>query len=598
MAKKKQVLTLSMVVFFSLIAAGCNTKSPSKPTSSSNSISNESSLPQSSVASSSVVESSKESSSSELQSSSIVQSSSSEIPVGPQIGDVIKKWSSEVDYPGIPLDTPSNYEGGRGYKEIIAHGREDNESLSYDLYCGDYHKGYIANNIASYPYFNKRDVKNGYIISLYTYVMPGGNVESFRLQAQSTNYADELYGVEVPVGQDGEGIWKRITVSFDSVDDFKGFKLHYTVKDPNKVASFLVDDIEVTIGSPTVTEHKEPANESLYKLYEDDFKVGTCLSSYSLNSSTIKNLTTTHFNSITAENEGKPEHTLDQAACQKLAKTNPAGVAIKTSSFESIYNWAEANHIKVRHHTFVWHNQTPAWFFNEDYQENGKMVSKELMLKRLENYIQVTLDAFNDKWPGLVYAIDVANEAIDYGTVRKNKNKWYDTLGSEYVYYAMKYAHMHKKPWQDLYYNDYSYDFVSNNCSYALNTLLKKAISEKLVDGLGIQGHLITSANMDTIIKDAKMIYEKGLKCQITELDIGINDTTKDSYEKQEASYSSLITKILKAHKNKEANINAIVLWGVSDNYSWRNDEYPLLFDGSFNKKPAYYAFYNAKTSV
>lgn len=583
------ITAIVLSVSFSLVGCGVETSSV------------ESSIP---VAESSVSFSLPESSSSEIESSNIsssIEETSSSIVENkePGVGDVIKKWSSNSDYGIFPLDTPNDYEHGRGNRELFTLlGRDDRCCLSFDLFSGHDKTGYITSNLRNNPFLSKNDIKNGYIISLYVYVVEGGNVDSFQLQALSTNYADEIYGQTVEIGKDGENTWKRITVSYDSVDDFKALKLIYNVSDPTKSAGFLVDDVEITIGTPTVTMRREPKKESLYKLYEDDFKIGTCLSSYAISNNNLKNLTLDHFNSVTAENEGKPEHMLDQSKCQQLAKSNPSAVAVKTSSLDSIYNFAESNHIMVRHHTFVWHNQTPSWFFTEDYTSNGKLASKELMLRRLDNFMRESLNAINDKWPGLVYAVDVANEAIDYGTVRKNNNKWYDTLGSEYVYYAMKSAHKYKKPYQDLYYNDYSYDFVSNNCSYALNTLLKKAIDEKLVDGLGIQGHLISSANMDTIIKDAKMIYSKGLKCQITELDIGISDTTKESYEKQQSAYGTLVTKILQAHKNGEAKINAIVLWGVSDNYSWRPDEYPLLFDTKFQKKPAYDAFYNAKFKV
>lgn len=622
MKKKKGLLVVFAIASIVMSAASCghveiSTSSlEEKPASSqpessqfieSSSISSEQSSEHSSEES--IVVSSEESSivssegssvvSSEQSSSSSEETSSSSVYTGPQVGDTVKKWTSTNDYNGLPMETPNNPEAGHGYRNVFkGFGHDDECSLSYDLKAGYDKKGYITSALPKTPYFKNKDAKNGYIISLYFYAIKNSNIASFQLQALSTNYADEIYGLPINVTSADEETWKRVTVSFDSVDDFKAFRLIYTVKDKTKEASFLIDDINITIGTPTVTDPRTPKEESLCKLYEDDFKIGTCLSGYSLNSSNIKKLTLQHFNSITAENEGKPEHVLDQAGCKRLmAEGNNAGVAIKTSSFKSVYDFAEANHIRVRHHTFVWHNQTPEWFFTTDYNEGSPLVSKEVMLARMENYIMVSLKSINDMYPGLVYAIDVANEAIDGGVVRKNKNKWYDTIGSDYVYYAMKFAHKWKGDFQDLYYNDYSYDFVSNNCSYALNTLLKKAISEKLVDGLGIQGHLMYFTNMDTIIKDAKMIKEKGLKCQITELDIGITENTADMYTKQTAAYKSLMDKILAAEKKGEIDINAIVWWGVSDNYSWRNDEWPLLFDSSYNKKDSYYAVYNAKAN-
>ena len=115
---------------------------------------------------------------------------------------------------------------------------------------------------------------------------------------------------------------------------------------------------------------------------------------------------------MTAENEAKPERVLDQAACQELAKQDNGAVAITIKPFEKLYDFAEANGIGVRHHTFVWYSQTPNWFFTTDYTDNGPKASKELMLERMENFIRETLDTINARWPGLVYAIDVANDMV------------------------------------------------------------------------------------------------------------------------------------------------------------------------------------------
>ena len=155
------------------------------------------------------------------------------------------------------------------------------------------------------------------------------------------------------------------------------------------------------------------------------------------------------FNSVTAENEAKPDSTLDQAACQQLAETDETAVAINIKGFEKIYDWCEAHHIQVRHHTMVWHQQTPSWFFNKGYQNNGQQVSREIMIKRLNNFIRETIETLDERWPGLVYAIDIVNEAIEeVGQMRRGN--WQNTIGDDYIYQAFLAADKYKMDYQEV----------------------------------------------------------------------------------------------------------------------------------------------------
>ena len=582
---------IRIILLFSLVLIGCSKTSNSSIEtsyesvySSFSSLSSENSLISSTNSSSSLNNEILSSANSSSSSNKVESSSSKDA-----YDNCVKKWTSISDFDKAPL---GNKISTSAFTLVDNFGHEDQSSIHYSLnYENDL---FISSDYISNPYFKKGDAKNGYIISLYLYAPIDSNIAFVELQAKSLNYVDELYGEKVVI-ENHEEEWKRLTVVFDTIDVFTSFKLIITPVNSLNGVKFYLDDIKIEIGTPTATDRRMPDHQSLYKVYEDDFKVGTCVSSYSLRNSTINTLAARNFNSITAENEGKPESILDQNACKSLVDIDNTLVKIKTSPLENIYNYAESHHLKVRHHTLIWHDQTPSWFFNDNYSSSGNRVDRDTMLKRMENFIKTTIETINNRWPGLVYAIDVVNEAIDGGGIRRYGNNWYSTIGSDYVYYAFKFANKYKADYQDLYYNDYSFDYNTNNCSYAVNTLLKKAIEEKLVDGVGIQGHLSSSSNMDNIIKDAKMIYEKGLKCQITELDITISSTDEENLGRQKNAYISLVKKILKGNNNGEININAVILWGISDNYSWKSSQSPLLFDSNIKKKPAYHGFYNAK---
>ena len=220
------------------------------------------------------------------------------------------------------------------------------------------------------------------------------------------------------------------------------------------------------------------------------------------------------------------------------------------------------------------------------------------MLRRMEKYIRTTLETINDRWPGLVYAVDVANEAVENGHIRNTNNNWYTTVGDDFVYYAFKYAHEYKAEDQELYYNDFSFDYQTSNCSFALNNVLNKAIEEGLIDGVGIQGHLDSNANMENIITDAKMIKEKGLKCQLTELDITINGNNENNLNQQKQAYKNLTKKMLENNAKGLTEFNAFIVWGLTDNTSWKSNQYPLLFNNDYSKKPCYYGILEAASEA
>ena len=41
-------------------------------------------------------------------------------------------------------------------------------------------------------------------------------------------------------------------------------------------------------------------------------------------------------------------------------------------------------------------------------------------------------------------------------------------------------------------------------------------------------------------------------------------------------------------------NVNAVIVWGITDNLSWHSSNSPLMFNSDYSKKPAYYGFLEA----
>ena len=506
-----------------------------------------------------------------------------------QVGDTVIQWTSEKDSKVVPLGIP---EGVNGKAEIDKNfGNEDSQSLYFEV------KGsYVATNEMEKPYINHEHAKNGDVISMYLYVPSDSNIDTLQMELLHGNN-NAIAADSIKISENNTQKWFRTMAVFDTLDILTAIRLNFKPIDSSKPVQFYVDDLNITYGEETQKTGYEFKDESLKEAFDGYLTIGNIMSSNMYNNTKMRQILKDNFNSITAENEAKPEAVLDQAACQELAKSDETAVAISTSRFEKIYDWAEAHHIPVRHHTFVWHQQTPGWFFNKGYQNNGQQVTREVMVARLNNYLETMIETLDDRWPGLVYALDIVNEAIEE-VGQQRRGNWLNTVGEDYIYQAFLAANKYKKDYQELYYNDYAFDQEEwggvERCQWAVDELLKKAIDEKLIDGIGIQSHIEKPEYADAVIEDAKIICKAGIKCQLTELDININSNSESEFARQKDLYKKVVKSVLEGNRDGTMDVNAIIVWGVTDDTSWHRSNYPLMFDSNYAKKPSYYGFMEA----
>ncbi len=354
--------------------------------------------------------------------------------------------------------------------------------------------------------------------------------------------------------------------------------------------------------TPTPTPEPTPIAENFLELYEDDFYMGIALNPADFrNWKTISGTITDNFNSFTCENEMKPDAVLQQAACQAgltdgSTYTTPV---LDFSRSNSAILYALENDIKIRYHTLVWHSQTPRWFFTEDYTNDGAYVNRETMLARMESYIQQVLTYFDTEYPGLIYAVDVVNEAFNGAVTETNPhgilessdkqpNYWYDVLGNDYVYYAFYYARQYAPDYMKLFYNDYNTYMKAERIIAGL----QQAKDEGLIDGIGMQSHVSMSNVMDlTLLPTVRTFCRAGYEVQITEFDLGMDEATEDNLAKQARKLKCLMMG-LQDMVDEGLPFTSITFWGYTDRpagQGWRAGEHALLFDEEGNPKPAYY---------
>ncbi len=324
---------------------------------------------------------------------------------------------------------------------------------------------------------------------------------------------------------------------------------------------------------------------SLKDTYEGLFDFGAAVpSSVMMNINEMKFIKS-QFAIITPENEMKPDSVLDVAASRKLSETDETAAAVKFDAVKSILNFAQKNGIKVHGHVLVWHSQTPEAFFHEGYDVKKPVVTREIMLGRLENYIKGVFEYLDVNYPGVVVTWDVVNEAIDDSTGKLRNSNWTRTIGQDFVARAFEYARKYAPADVLLFYNDYN--SAMKGKLNGIVSLLESLIAEGNIDGYGFQMHHDYNYPTLVMIRDAiERVEVLGLKLRVSELDVGIPGKSEENLQKQAVFYGRLM-KLLKRHSD---SFIAVQVWGISDSRSWRAQKYPLLFDSRLEPKPAFWA--------
>ena len=384
-----------------------------------------------------------------------------------------------------------------------------------------------------------------------------------------------------------------VKVSF--TEDMTNVYIYFECSDAT--CKLYVDDFSIKDAPVIPIEEDIPSLKDVYKNY---FKIGTAITPSNLSSPSFMNLVEKHFNgSITVGNEMKPDSVLDQKATLAYMEANDGDDTNPQVSFavaKSVLDYCSKNNIPLRGHTLVWHSQTPDWFFKEGFSDDGDWVSKEKMIQRMENYIKNVMETLEKEYPDLdIYAWDVVNEAwLEDGKPRTagsnntttGNSAWVQVFGdNSFIEYAFKFARQYAPKDCKLYYNDYN-EYMDGK----MNAIIEMAtdLKEKgLIDGIGMQSHLDVSFPTASQYKKALGKFAAtGLDIQITELDVTTSDTSEAGLEKQAQYYSDIFDAIVE-YKD---NISAVVLWGVTDDQSWRASRVPLLFDDQFKAKPAFYS--------
>lgn len=339
----------------------------------------------------------------------------------------------------------------------------------------------------------------------------------------------------------------------------------------------------------------QPANGGLKDVYANRFRFGSILNGSTVNSAAMKTIVLREFNSITPENELKPDATILQSG-----STNDDVKVQLNNGARAILKFCQDNKIPVRGHTLVWHSQTPEWFFKENFQTSGNWVTPAVMDKRMESYIKNMFALIKKDFPTLnLYAYDVVNEAASESgsprtggsDVKSGQSMWVQVYkDNSFIEKAFTYARKYAPATTKLFYNDYN-EYIQAKRDYIANSIVKPLKQKGLLDGVGMQSHLDVRTGNDaypsaTLYGQAVTIYKNlNVEIHVTELDATVKDGNNSYLPAQATYYKNIMNEILT--KGGSA-VTAVVVWGIQDDQSWRKPNLPLLFDASANKKAAY----------
>lgn len=318
--------------------------------------------------------------------------------------------------------------------------------------------------------------------------------------------------------------------------------------------------------------------QGLKDAYKDYFMIGVAVNQRNVTNASQSALVKQEFNSMTAENDMKPE------------PTEPREGEFNWTSADRIANFARQNGIKLRGHCLMWHSQIGKWM----YEDNP---TKEVFFKRMRNHIHTIVNRYKD----VIYCWDVVNEAITddrNATDPYRQSPLYKIAGDEFIAKAFEYAR-EADPKALLFYNDYNEcDPVKSKRIYEMVKKMKAAGVP--IDGIGMQGHYNIYGPTEKEVDDAIKLYKQVVNhIHVTELDIRVNEemggqlrfsregvNVSDSIKQHLADQYARVFRVFRNHKDV---VKCVTFWNLSDRDSWlgaRN--YPLPFDTEYKPKLAY----------
>lgn len=449
---------------------------------------------------------------------------------------------------------------------------------------------------------------NSYEVAAWVKLAPGELPETIKLTGKLVDDADTAtYNeyTEIASAQVSANGWTllRGTYTPSGSTPFESFIVESV--DGSVNVSFFVDNFSVAgdVNEPPPV----PVGSGLSSLV--NFPIGVAVAAGSgaadiFTNTARQNIVREEFSQIVAENIMKMSYMY-------------SGGNFSFTNADRLANWAASNGKSLHGHALVWHPsyQLPTWAtdtnanFRTDFARH--------------------IDTVAAHFAGKVKSWDVVNEALfdaadDDGRGSANGYRqsvfYRQYAGPSYIDEAFRRARA-ADPTAELYYNDFNTEENGTKTTALVNLVQRLLTNGAPIDGVGFQMHVMNDyPSIANIRASLQKIVDLSptLKIKISELDVRINNpydgnTNNDfknrsdcaisctGLDRQKARYKEIIQAYLDIVP--PARRGGVVVWGIADLDSWfytnqNLPDWPLMFNDSLQKKPAYQGVAEALAAV
>jgi endo-1,4-beta-xylanase len=253
-----------------------------------------------------------------------------------------------------------------------------------------------------------------------------------------------------------------------------------------------------------------------------------------------------------------------------------------------IVNYANVHDQTVNGYFLVWDFALPQWL--TDLAGSG---DAEALGQALDDHVRTVVERYQAR----VKAWVVVNEAI-WGPDETGgteavfaESVWSDVLGPEYIERAFQVARA-ADPDAVLLYNETGAEALGPKSDFLHDMAADFVGREVPIDGIGLQFHIDAAAppDMASVKSNMERLGALGLDVYITELDVSlatVAGTETEKLELQATIYADVLDVCLSVPACRSYTV-----FGFTDRYGWDElgDAAPLIFDDSYEPKPAYFA--------